>query len=430
MCIPIIPPDEVGGKPPNEDRADRKIEGWAPYGAKQDAYGGRHTAPSPLQDYLRKEAFEGLFPSSLACSLGQGAALIPLVERRRANRLLLIGAGQSAIILRPYERQVARSQLIQAERCGQGFATFRGYEARDGGDRELRICVQKKCGTRRCDSCDEEIRRHQMHRSEGKWTLFFTLTLPRNGSAAGAWRIIHKLVRCWHRELRRELEISRRPWVEKGKRRSDQRNARIRRAKENIRATGSFEYAWVLESHEDAWPHVHECVSLAWLRYGFARHVWSRIVRDRSARIDGQKVWDVKGVCRYLSMYVSKARLAPEILAILRGRRVWASTTRAGKRPEARWVEEKGTSSDQARDEIEHAETWGEREGWVLEASKPNAYARWWRVARFEHVVREVSGSDALRLDVAYLGGLRLARVGFDLEYLDAATERIESDLG
>src|SRR6185312_2923854 len=180
----------------------------------------------------------------------------------------------------------------------------------------------------------------------------------RLGDAHRAWRRVHRALKRWHRELRRELAIAHRVYPGVLERRWRQRRARIDKARSRIRGPAKLEYAWALEAHKDGWPHIHECLNLDWLEFRWARNEWTRCLGVAKAHIDGRVVWDVEGTCRYLSKYIAKGGLTPEILALLRRRRAWASTVPLPDIPDTGyWVEDE-TRSAELEVQVDEREDW------------------------------------------------------------------------
>lgn len=403
MCIQSVPDWTAKSQPGHCDRDPDRVEGWAPYGGRRDAAGAPHAAPTPPRDYVAADALGRLSLSILDEAWVNVPAFRPWTDRRQAKRRHVPKSGASAIILTPHYREVARTQLAQAAKCRTGWEAYRGYECRESGDREIRLAINTRCGTRRCEECDAVIRERQQGRCEGPWALFFTLTLPRSGTALRAWETIHEQLKAWHRELRRELKISHRQWPEKGARRWRQRRARITKAASRLRGPAKFDYAWAMEDHKDGWPHVHECLSLEWLDYRWARDLWRRCTSQKTARIDGRKVWSKNGICKYLAKYVSKGGLPPDVLAVIRGRRAWASTILKPEVLDDGFVPEALENGDEISRQVSVKESWGKVDGWIFECGKDNGYAKWWRPAReatirilpdvrIEAEIQEVSG--------------------------------------
>lgn len=400
MCLPRVPQEPPGGPYGADHAIGDRIEGWSRYASRRDALGQRHEAPAPPREAARDAAWERVGRSILVEAWPNVPGLYLGPERRAASRAIKVPLRQSALILTARERLIAQAQAQTVARCGESFVALRGFECRDDGDREVRMVVQAHCGLRRCESCDARIREHQASRVEADWKLFFTRTIPHGADAAPAWRAMPRWNRIWYRELRRELAISRRRWPNVGERRADQRAARIQLARSRIRGAGRLRYAWVYEQHRDGWPHVHECLSLEWLDYGWARSVWRKAVRDRRARIDGRRVWATDGVCRYLVKYVSKGGLTADVLAVIHGKRAWASTVRkTSKRLETYFIEQRGNSDDIGA-ETEYPELVGVAEGWIFDIGKRGRYAKWWRPSAPARTPEVRPADEAMLLDM------------------------------
>lgn len=401
MCTKSVADSVKAGKARTPGGDAGRLEGWAPYGGRKGADGRRNEAPQPPGPYESEAAF-----GRLSASILDEAGLIvpgirPWVDRRAADRVVDRKTGASAVILSDREREIARHQLATAATCGSGTVALRGFGQREGRNVERRLVLRTHCGTRRCQRCDATIREHQASRSEGDWRLFITLTNPRSRPAAVAWRGTPAALRRWHRELRRELAVSRRREPEKHERRAAERLARIRIARRRIRGEGKLQYAWCLEAHRDGYPHVHECLSLEWLCYRWAKLLWGEVSGMPGSRIDGRRVWSVEGVCRYLAKYVAKAHLEPAVAAILYGRRAWASTVRRKPKVDDGWFLESTEENTDISKHINAREEWGVVDGWRLESGADERYALWWR-PQIEVGVRVVAGDvDAWTMPLA-----------------------------
>jgi len=100
-----------------------------------------------------------------------------------------------------------------------------------------------------------------------------------------------------------------------------------------------LEYAWVLEPHKSLYPHLHLTSNLLWIDRREWMAKWREITGQDVQHLDVKRVHSTDGICYYIAKYVSKARLTPEILAIMFRRRLWASTLKA-KHVEHTWTEE------------------------------------------------------------------------------------------
>jgi hypothetical protein len=278
------------------------------------------------------------------------------------------------------EREAARSLQRAALHCGSGWKAWRSFEQRGALGYDVRMVCQTHCGTRACPACAEAMRERQCARVSGPWKLFLTLTVPRfPWTITEAWHDIHTWLKEFLRELRRYIA---RAWKPTTAKTESGRRRWARCASEAHRRTGGIrklEYAWVIENHKDGWPHVHMCVNTAYIDYSLVRELWQGVTGVFFANVDGKPVWDVDGTCKYLSKYVSKGVLPLDILAILKGRRLWACSIERREIPEPKWFEERSLRTDELIKQCEERETWGINEGWKLEIGKSGGYAIWIR---------------------------------------------------
>lgn len=94
-----------------------------------------------------------------------------------------------------------------------------------------------------------------------------------------------------------------------------------------LRETGrKLEYAWVLEAHASGWPHAHLVVNEPYVDYRWCAEAWAAARRGQVAMIFGKAVYSRDGVCHYLVKYLTKARITPCLVAMLAGKRLFAST--------------------------------------------------------------------------------------------------------
>jgi hypothetical protein len=73
-----------------------------------------------------------------------------------------------------------------------------------------------------------------------------------------------------------------------------------------------------------------------------------------------------------------------DILAILKGRRTWASTLDSEDEEEPRWWPETAEYEEDKGQSVEARETWGRADGWRLESGQDGRYALWIRPAAVE----------------------------------------------
>lgn len=209
----------------------------------------------------------------------------------------------------------ARQQVSREGSCRMSYALLQRREDPD----TIRI-QPLLCGQRRCQGCGELARRYARRRIATseiyhfgiEWRQFWTLTMPRDAraSAMDAWKemgaILSKVLRIYKR------------WVSKMK-----------------LYDAPLHYAWVLEAHEDGWPHVHIVMSMPYpttesgeLRLVRAfRHIWNKWWGFKWSIVQLEKPRNAKRAGDYLTKYIGKMHQWPEALyAVMYRRRSWAST--------------------------------------------------------------------------------------------------------
>jgi len=368
------------------------VDGWpgeaSKSARKRHARAARRAAASGSVVTSHLEAF-GLHSNILDRALLKS----PAFDRRREPR-------HAAIVLTTSERDAVRHLGRQAANCGSYWMAFRGYDTSSAVDKELRLACQARCGTRGCADCAQRIREREAYRVQGEWALFLTFTFPRErASAADAWREVHGWISTLVRELRREVAWANDVEPRLPGRRHNNHVDRWLLANERIQAGEKLEYAWVLEPHEDGYPHVHMCVNARWIDYGFLRRLWEAACGSLGAWIYGERVTAPDGVCRYLAKYIAKSRLTPDVLGIVFGRRLWATTNKREEKPEPRWIRESKDEEKNARMDAESGDEWSPDEGWRLVLGRRGAYALWERELpeRQEIVVLYEAGQEGVR---------------------------------
>ena len=399
---------EPGPSPGSIERPQR-IQGWPEYRAIDRDEREREKPRKTPQEAQRATRWETGTPGKLGVSWFNVPGISGPVDRRRNARY-------DRLILTPADRETVRWMQDTAIGCGNTYVALRGFESGDLGDVETRLVCRTHCGTRACRDCARRIRAHECGRVAGPWKLFLTLTRDRSTSTRKAWKGIHKAVAKWHRELRRELKISRRTLPEPGERRWLQRRERIQLAQRRIRGEGKLEYAWCLESHQDGFPHIHECLSLDWLDYNWARRLWRECVQAERVHVHGRTVWNEDGVCRYLSKYISKGELRIDILALIKGRRAWASTMRKPLRESEPLFIEQDIETDNLKREIDDPSSWARENGWTLSHAKRGEYAKWTRQTRPYQTPREVDGREAYGMTQEGAAADLLIKAGFEAQ--------------
>ncbi len=309
--------------------------------------------------------------------------LIELGSRcRTLNQAHPMPVRHHQVELTPAQKRIALEMMAAREQCGNTFKAFRGLETRGGIDFDVRLVAQTHCGLRACERCDRMIRRHQRLRMLGPWELFITFTVPREPwTAREAWEGLPACRKVFFRELRRECYHrsrsdmpAREPYATR---------AVLARALANsrIRGPSKLEYAWAVEDHEDGYPHLHTCMNMQWIDYKFIRELWSRSCGVVDAMVRGIKVYAPDGVCWYLSDYVSKGGIPLEILAIMKGKRLWASTLEAEREEEPKWIEEKVFTNNELSNQVQKGCGVGAGDGWNLEYGNSERYGFWSRIS-------------------------------------------------
>ena len=381
MCIPRVAPDASPCQPGAESaEQDRQT----PVGSTLPGYPSARLPPekrreerSNARDRTRARAFHSRQELERPLDLMPLGSTCPgsTPDRRAGHRY-------DAIALTPDQRHNARVLMRAAANCGRGHKAWTWWEGTPEDGDEVIGVTQTHCGTRACPSCDKKIRAHECQRVAGPWKMFLTFTLPRSiCSAALAWTQVHLWQKCLIREMRRES--ARRFEEDKTKTLRGHRAfvKRRRIAKDRIEGDKKLEYAWVLEAHKDGYPHIHMCVNWSYVDYGFLRLVWKNILGAKYANVQGDKVYDVDGACRYLSKYVSKGGLSLDILAIIKGRRAWATTNKRGVKTVSEKVPLPGVSEEAATGMVSDPESCLAERGFSVSSSKPGCYAIWKRPA-------------------------------------------------
>jgi hypothetical protein len=389
--------DRCPASTPDFERSTR-LEGWAPF--IEGDHPQRRQAPDARERALEWDSARSAraFADLNSLSLGPTCQAFPVDCRSQPRH--------ERLELRPADRDAARQLIEAAAQCGNSLIKLEGWQEGPGDGFDLRAIVQTHCGTRYCERCSAAMRRHQLQRCLGAWGMFTTLTIQAGiHSVREEWDLVYGAGRVFRREVRRE-----------SKRRTEQSAARTwrgeyahiaRQALARMRLTGpdKIEYAWALEPHRDGRPHLHMIWNQEWMSFSWVRRIWSAALGMMDARIDGRKVWSTDGVCAYLAKYISKRNMSLDVLAILKGRRTWASTLEAPVSDESKWwPAETGRDEDLAL-QIEERSEWGADEGWAEVSGKDNSYAIWKRPAEVHapkiiaEVAVEASAYDSSNFD-------------------------------
>jgi hypothetical protein len=189
-----------------------------------------------------------------------------------------------------------------------------------GGERIERLAVPMLCRTRICEACSDLRRRRATHRMEGPWRQLVTLTLRREGiSEAHAWRHVPSWVgrlmsRIYDRSRRKagRCECSR--WAS-------------REEHDDIEVPESgFEYCWVIEPHKRGWPHVHIAWSSSYVCFDWVRDIWEEVTGTARPGTWVERHVTPERIPYYLAKYLTKGGMSEWEIALIRGRRIWAST--------------------------------------------------------------------------------------------------------
>lgn len=285
------------------------------------------------------------------------------------------------MILTPRERASVQSLLRSANSCGTIFRAFRRSDLDASPAQQYRMVCQVKCGTRACADCLQAIRARAAARCESDYGMFVTLTLPPDyGDVREAWRKIGTDLRRWLKAVRKEarkrdgalLRIS-----QESEMLADIRSLERGKNPDNC---SPLEYSWALEPHKSGMPHVHIALNAEWIDYSWIIELWRDITGCPSARLFGEQVYSVKGICRYLTKYITKQVLTMDLLGILKGKRLWGTSLPLLEKPDAIWEPEPAQSpSATLKMDLEVFEQYGAVEGWLPVSSKPFRYGVWVR---------------------------------------------------
>lgn len=188
------------------------------------------------------------------------------------------------------------------------------------GERIQRLAVPMRCRTRICASCSWIKAQRATHRMEGPWTQLVTLTIRRTGiSEAHAWRWISSWV---SKLMARLYDKWRRPRLYCECSRSPKRTPHC-----EMETHGDlFQYAWVIEPHAQGWPHVHIAWNLTYGCFDLVRDLWEEITGQERPQTNVRTDVTPERIPYYLAKYLTKGGMSEWQLALIAGRRVWAST--------------------------------------------------------------------------------------------------------
>lgn len=196
-----------------------------------------------------------------------------------------------------------RESLLEAEervrRCSTVWAEARRVGPVAGVMTEERLLIKLGCGHRTCKTCQRRALQMRSNRLLGDWTTMLTLTYGRALRTVGdAWRRVTDDAQWLCRTLSRAH-----------KRHTDT----------------PCEYAWVLEEHKDGWPHIHIVGSWSCdlMDDHTLRMLWTSRAGADSWVVDWRPTDDPAAVRSYLSKYLSKGALRPDVAAALGKRRMF-----------------------------------------------------------------------------------------------------------
>lgn len=263
------------------------------------------------------------------------------------------------VILTSRERETFRRQEKAREKCCTSWVEYR--RARDGNE-EL-LLVPRRCGSRGCKACGSVSQAYHLARIVAEWRGFLTLTVPADRDPCDWWRQGNDPIERFVRWLRREVK-----------------EGRARTVQGPDGAREKLRFTWSVEAQEATMsPHWHMLHNVAYVNYTRARKAWQRIVGVRFAMIKNEKVTSKRGAINYVAKYCSKARLTPEILAIIGKGRQWSSAGCSPKEEAAGWREARTVEPDRAIDATEQGSPVSSGEGWRLAWSVKGGGAMWYR---------------------------------------------------
>lgn len=274
------------------------------------------------------------------------------MERRAGERAV------PGLILTETDREILRDGRIRGARCGQSYLELHRLDLENGPAKARRRLVPVTCGRRACRPCDIYRRQIEADRLIGPWRTLVTLTWPRTETGLReTWRGASKAASRWCARLRDA----------------------VRRDPARFSCKGDLEYAWVLEHHEDGWPHVHIVVSAAWIPWEWARRTWARIIRLANPFVMLKQVWNKDGICKYLVPYLAKDIIPEPILAVLYRRRLWASTIATERGKHEGWEVSKTHLRASISDQIADPYRWAAENGWTVVWTIEGQAAEWAR---------------------------------------------------
>lgn len=214
------------------------------------------------------------------------------------------------------------------------------------------------CRSRVCAECNAKTRKKQESRVKGPWKQLLTLGLPKKEvSVRRAWERIHKWIRAFCHFIRDGLRMRRR-WA-------------------RVEGGGKLEYAWCIEAHKSGWPHVHIVHNLGYLKRGRAMRAWKRITGLRVKRIHQAVVRDQSGASRYLCKYIAKGGISPDVLVLVRWKKLVHSTLRKPKASASGWELLRMVDREKARDLLSGRSRELAELGYVADGWSDSVWARY-----------------------------------------------------
>lgn len=262
--------------------------------------------------------------------------------------------------------------------CGLAHAQL---ERVDSDGMRHRMVMPLPCGHRACETCGPPMREAASRRMRHPWRSMITLTVPRTVSSDDAWRSMSSWVSRWMAAWRR--------WM--------QRN----------RPEESREYAWVLEDHQDGYPHVHIVLAASitgsrqrWMAMrDWVWSSWRSVTGLECRRLKIEALRSGSATRAYITKYLSKASYQVWHYALIGRRRMWGTSLKATPAIPSGWrLERILTEQDSPAASQEVAERMIQA-GWAREWTSESGVECWirpeWDVPDIPDWIRHaVSGMD------------------------------------
>jgi hypothetical protein len=386
VCVQIVADDQAEGQPPQAPSASLRAKPGAlrvtgfPR-ALPDAGGRDGRAEHAYTDArVRSDLSWGSLEAALDLVELGSTCTVGWTDRRTGNRVL-------PLVLSESQRSVARAMSDASRSCGASLRAFVSWRPGRGYGQVLRMVAQLHCGTRACERCQARMRESAASRMAIKARLFLSLSVPPYMfNVRESWELCHVIVRQFIAIIRREAYYRNRPIT--GRRACDRSRMRARRslARSRLRGGGKFEYSWAKEPQGGGMPHLHLLTAFSWVDFAWIRSVWASVWGAQDADIDGRVVKSIRGACWYLTAYVAKQKTSLDILAIIKRKRMWATTKR--KEPSVRipWMQDVRVSEGAARWVVDQRDEQPMGAGWLLESGADDRYAIFSQSSNFEGV--------------------------------------------